>query len=744
MTSRRLWLLRALLLLPLVPLAAGRRMVTYQDAIMTHLPAKAATVEQIRAGVFPFLNPYASFGEPLAGNPNFGTFFPDMLLFLALPLPVAFGLRFALAAVLAYAGARRWARAEGFPRGSAEVAAVAFALSGVYVSTWRFFNSGLALALAPWVMAAAARLSRRAGVDAGADAGASPRRRATAELALVAALEVLAGEPVIAFMTFALALARGAAGAWRSVAWTALGLALAAAVAAPQIASTAQVYVTSTRSLAPFPYLLASSTSVTPARLLEQVTPYPFGRPDRTGEAGFTGHEHYDNHAPYLWTLHVGWITLALLLLCAQPRDRGERWWWALLALAVVLSMGRYMPGGRWIHPLLSLGGRVRFPVKWWYVVALALVPLVARAAQRWEDGPPLTRGARVRLAVALVVGLVALATLTDASGIAAVGAGASTAAVVVLWLFSSRDRRPSAEGLAWLAALTLALADVPLWRTLVDVVPDPPPRFAGGRVYERAAGEPHPLPHAPDWPPPEPATREIFRRAPRELWALTGALSGMPYAFDGDPDGIYFEGDRVVAKSIDGLPWDARAPALRASGVGYVVSAADLPPPFARLAVLGPEHGVALYRLEGGAPSVRVATRVVTAVRFQDVVPLLSRPDFDALADAVVPGPIVTILGARTDSRVDVRDERPDRLRARVDALAPAVLVWSRTFFRAWRARVDGRPAETLVADGHLLGVRVPAGAHEVDVVWSTAPVLAAVVLSLAALGVLVVLRRC
>ena len=737
MTIFRGWGLRALLAAPLVPLAAGRWMVTYQDAIMTHLPAKAATVEQVRAGVFPFLDPYASFAEPLAGNPNFGTFFPDMLAFLALPLPVAFGMRFALAAVLAYAGARRWARAEGASRGPAEVAAVAFALSGVYVSTWRFFNSGLALALAPWVMAAAARLAHRA------REGGRGRRRATAELALVAALEVLAGEPVIALMTFALALSRGAAAAWRGLAWTALGLALAGAVAAPQIASTAQVYPTSTRSLAPFPYLLASSTSVTPPRLLEQVTPYPFGRPDLTGEAGFTGHEHYDNHAPYLWTLHVGWVTLALLLVCARPLSSGERWWWALVAAAIVLSLGRYMPGGRWIHPLLSLGGRVRFPLKWWYVVALALVPLVARAAQRWEDGPPLTRGARVRLAVAALVGVVALVTVAEVSGIAAVAAGASAAAVFALWLASSRERRPSAESLAWLAAVTLALSDVPLWRTLVDVVPEAPPHFAGGRVYERAAGEPHPLPNAPEWPPPEATTREVFRRAPRELWALTGALSGMPYAFDGDPDGIYFEGDRVVAKSIDGLPWDARAPALRASGVGYVVSAAELPPPFARLAVLSPEHRVAVYRLDGAAPSVRVATRLFPAVRFQDVVPLLSRADFDPRTDAVVMVTAGTIEGTPAATRVEIDEERPTHLRARVDTPAPAVLVWSRTFFRAWRARVDGQAAETLVADGHLLGVRVPAGAHEVEVSWSAMPVVAAGVLSLAAVAVLILLRR-
>jgi hypothetical protein len=730
-TPARLWLLRALLLAPLVPLAAGRWMVTYQDAIMTHLPSKAATVEQIRAGTFPFLNPYASFGEPLAGNPNFGTFFPDMLAFLVLPLPAAFGLRFALAAVLAYAGARRWARAERASRAAAEVAAVAFALSGVYVSTWRFFNSGLALALAPWAMAAAARVAANASAP-------SPRlRRAVAELALVGGLEILAGEPVIALMALGLASVRAVAGTartGRAAVATIGGLALAGAIAAPQIAATAQVYATSTRSLAPFPYLLASNTSVTPARLLEQAVPFPFGRPDLTGEAGFTGHEHYDNHAPYLWTLHLGWVVIALLALAGG--DARARGWWGLFGVAVVLSFGRLLPGARWLHPLVSLGGRMRFPVKWWYVAALALVPLVARATDRWEAGLAVTPFARARAAVLIAAGVLALVLLRP-SGLSALGVAVSMAAAVALVFV-----RPTALGLAWLVAGTLVLCDVPLWRTLVDVVPTAPPQFAGGRVFERAAAEAHPLPHGRDWPPPDATTRETFRRAPRELWALTGALGGMAYAFDGDPDGIYFEGDRVVAKSIDALPWPDRAPALRAAGVGYVVATEDLPAPYARVAALDPDRGVVLSRLEGAAPSVRVATRIFPVKQFSDVVALFVRPDFDPLTNAVVMG-TGTIRGTALPSTVEVTDERATTLRAHVVAAAPAVVVWSRTFFHAWRARVDGAPAEVIVADGHLVGVAVPAGAHDVAIDWSPVPVIVGGAVSLAALGVLLLLRR-
>ena len=76
------------------------------------------------------------------------------------------------------------------------------------------------------------------------------------------------------------------------------------------------------------------------------------------------------------------------------------------------------LPGAKLLHPIVSLGGRMRFPVKWWYVVALLLVPLVARAAARWEeDGAP--RGAaRWRLAVAAVLGAVLLLVVVRPTGI--------------------------------------------------------------------------------------------------------------------------------------------------------------------------------------------------------------------------------------------------------------------------------------------------------------------------------------
>ncbi|HEY2945863.1 MAG TPA: hypothetical protein VGN09_25760, partial [Vicinamibacteria bacterium] len=502
MSARTLLVLRLVFALALLPLAAGVLIVTYQDASMTHLPGKRATVEMVRAGTFPFLQPYASFGQPLAGNPNFGTFFPDTLLFLVLPLSVAFGAHFALAAAAGFVGARRWARAEGIDSAPADVAAFAFVLSGVFVSTWKFYNSGMALAVAPWVVASAARLAR----------GGSPRRGAVA-LGLSGALEVLAGEPVIALLTFLLAGGRVVAASARGLvrprlSGLARGLLLAALLSAPQLLLTGQIFHGSSREQRPFPFVTATGTSVHPVRALEQVMPFPFGRPDLTGPAGFTGHAWFDNHSPYLWTLHLGWATLALLLLFGRPRTGPERGFYAVAALAAMLSLGKYLPFAKKLYPFLSLDGRIRFPVKWWYVVALCLVPLVGWAAQRWHRGERANRGS-VEAAAAMLVAFIAVAVVHGAgTRLAWAGIAASAAGVmVIVW----RRGAPSLGLLAAAIAVPLALGHLPLPLAVLDRPSAPPPRLTGGRVYERIRdADAHP-PGASTQP--EATTREVFRR---------------------------------------------------------------------------------------------------------------------------------------------------------------------------------------------------------------------------------------
>jgi hypothetical protein len=276
-------------------------------------------------------------------------------------------------------------------------------------------------------------------------------------------------------------------------------------------------------------------------------------------------------------------------------------------------------------------------------------------------------------------------------------GVAISAAAACTLLV---RRRVPALGPVALAIALSLAVAHLPLLLAVLDRPFAAPPRLTGGRVYERIRdADPHPLGAAVQ---AETATREVFRRVAPELWAVSGGLSGVGYAFDRDPDGSYSDDDRALRKQIDDASWPERAELLRRSGVRYVVTDDTLGVPYREAAVLSERHQVRLYALDEPAPAVR----------------------FDA-------------------GRIVSREEGPARLAASIEAPSGGTLVWSRSYFRAWRAMVDGRAVEPVAAEGHLVGVPVPPGARDVEVSWSRAPLATGVALSFVGMAGALLLRR-
>jgi uncharacterized membrane protein YfhO len=63
------------------------------------------------------------------------------------------------------------------------------------------------------------------------------------------------------------------------------------------------------------------------------------------------------------------------------------------------------------------------------------------------------------------------------------------------------------------------------------------------------------------------------------------------------------------------------------------------------------------------------------------------------------------------------------DRAAAVVDADGEGYVIFSRTYFAAWRARLDGRDVTVSVANARDLAVAVPAGRHRVEFSWDEAP---------------------
>jgi uncharacterized membrane protein YfhO len=85
-------------------------------------------------------------------------------------------------------------------------------------------------------------------------------------------------------------------------------------------------------------------------------------------------------------------------------------------------------------------------------------------------------------------------------------------------------------------------------------------------------------------------------------------------------------------------------------------------------------------------------------------------------------------------------------RVTAHVDAAAPGWVVIAQTYYHPWRAYVDGQPVHLWRANYAFQAVEVPAGSHELALVYEDQRFSIGVVISLAALlacAALLVLAR-
>jgi hypothetical protein len=134
----------------------------FRDNFSTHYPMKYVSATAFRAGEIPYWNPSDGGGQPLAGNPNALTFYPDNVLYLFLPAHMAFNLHFLLHLALAWFAMRALADSL-LSRGhdgeqelvkraghdSARFAAWLYVLSGAVITACAFYNLIVAAALIP-------------------------------------------------------------------------------------------------------------------------------------------------------------------------------------------------------------------------------------------------------------------------------------------------------------------------------------------------------------------------------------------------------------------------------------------------------------------------------------------------------------------------------------------------------------------------------------------------------------------
>jgi hypothetical protein len=309
----------------------------FRDNFSTHYPIKVLSAAAFRAGEVPWWNFADGGGQPLAGNPNTLTFYPDNFLYLLLPAHVAFNLHFLIHLVLG------WMAMRGLTRSS--FGAWLWVLSGAAISALSFYNLITAIALVPLAFLAV-------------------ERRSATKLGLAFGLLALAGEPVTIVATAIAVLilitrrredAKIEFGSFASSRLRVIivSLFIAIVIAAPQLIAYAEIAGEVERAHG-YSAQTVLNASFDPLRLIELLAG-PFIRID----------------APHLFpSLILGLIVLPSIL----RRSR----YTLVAALMLFFALGTFNPIVRAAVESISVLRIGRFPEKFSLVMCAALVVLAA------------------------------------------------------------------------------------------------------------------------------------------------------------------------------------------------------------------------------------------------------------------------------------------------------------------------------------------------------------------------------
>jgi len=759
--------------LPLVPEILGARRLVFRDAQITHWPWRRVAVAELSAGRVPFVNASASGGEPFLANPNAVLLYPTMLLEKVLPPASAFNLHYLLHVLWAFLGARLLARRLGIAPGAAFFSGVAFAFSGIVMSyASAFANSGAAASWLPWCASAVLGVVRAR--------GASEILRAGAAAAIAFGLQLLAGEPALSALTllFAAFLAaaeiaasredRGAAARGLAAGGILAGIG-AAAIASPLLLPLSAVFPLTYRGQHLYSERAFGASPFLPWRAVEWLFPRFDGDPG----ALFSGaHWQYALHKGdliYIWCVTLGVLPIAAVAIACLKRDFWSprtAWLSAGTVVTFLFALGPAFPLFR-ILGSASLLRRLRYPIKFYLLTTLCVSLLAGFAAERLRPTP--ARAGRRAMAVVLALVVVFVSALVAAgpggfldrtvlpylAGIAAPAEellpairrnlagdalfGLLATAVLALVLFSRRPIRGQNHLLA-LAALLLAFPwALPLFVSADERDLARPPAVSaaireGGGIYVSpqlpefnvlASGTRH-----PELPP---RVVKLARVQIEELVPATGAPFGVRYVFDADPDGSYGWYNRLAEEALAASAPQEQSRLLRLYGARWLVhdqgeGRPDFEP-VTGFAVAG--RRLVLSQARAPLPQIRWAGRAWRRGSLSGALELVRSDRFDPESDVVLPGAADSAAPREAGrARVEVERAGPAEAAATVEAEQPGNLIFSRTYFKSWKAKVDGRDAPLLVANARDLAVAVPAGRHRVEFSYDRAPFLRGVVL--------------
>jgi hypothetical protein len=709
-TPGRLALVIGLLLFALYPgVLLGTHTFFYQDFGLFTYPIAHYAHESFWRGELPLWNPLNNCGVPFLAQWNTSVCYPLSLIYMLLPLPWSLNIfclgHLVFAGTGMYLLAHRWTQNQL----AASIAGLAFSLNGLMLNCLLWTSNLAALSWQPLVILSVERAWQQGG----------SRRIALA--ALAGAVQMLSGAPeIILFTWIILAILWLCEVRRKSVP---LGPSLRRLTAmVTMVAGLAAVQIL------PFLDLLAHSERDS-SYAAADTWPMPlwgfanFVVPQFHASQSVLGTYHL--HGQY-WTksyyLGVGVLILALAGMWRERRLR--TWLLGGTALAgLVLALGNAGFVYAWLKQVVPAIGFARYPIKFVALPVFAIPLLAAYGFSSLQSGSPESsrRGQRSLILLGGVLLLVAGGTLWAArcfpkpeeswpvtwqSALSRMVFLASFIAAVcgLLRARTLRLRGLLALAVAALVGLDLTAAGLRLHPTVVT----------------RAFG---PLEFNMSFRPRLGEARALVSQWAKAWFNQAG--TGDPIFYCVGIRGALFENSNLLEgiPKVDGfcsLPLKEHVEVFSVLNGGTNLLVKSLADFLGVAQVTAPNNLFAWQSRSNFMPLVTAGQRPLFAGE-TEILQAVATDDFEPRREVYLPTTARAEVRATNaaNARITSTQWAAQHVRFSVEATTPAMVVIAQSFYHNWRSFVDGHPVRLWRANHAFQALEVPAGRHEVTLVY-------------------------
>jgi hypothetical protein len=722
-----------------------------RDSTLLEVPTRKICAQLLREGNFALWTDAHGNGQPFLANPKNAVFYPTTLLYLVLPLFTAFKLHYLVHVLLGWIGLYYLCKSYSLSLKASFMGASFFIFSGIYLSSFEFYNHIASLAWMFWILLVLGRDSKSA-------------LKKLVSLAILWSLLILSGTPHVIVLAIVFSLLQSAfapEGGKRKIILALTSLAIAALICAAQLLPSFELTRQADRE--------AVNMSEWPLELVQLANlafPDILGNDRTPGHAEFWGRHLFDRQSPLYYSLYVGFGALLLFIIgLKKPWDR--RRWFLLTAFVLffLLSSGKYLP----FYPLLKsipYFSTIRYPVKFLTgsllsLCLLAAIGFDAMLAEREPAKRRLPAGIiaavtglvlffifRGRL-VALLRDLFVMDDLQSVRDLAHSLFYGFLAFAVFLGLYYTLTRLPAKKALLSWMFLALAVFDIASVNKSINPVA-PASAFSGpsilgalpapSRVY-RNAYIPEEL---------KKTERDLFkiqRYQRRTLYPYTGMGEGIDYIYNNDFYGLYSrEYNRlleIVKKSSD----EDLEKFLNEARCDYAIIP-KLPKKAGVGAVIVEGFPFDFRKMDRPTSPVFLVRRTVRVRTLEEKVGVFLGKKFDPEETALVENDVELNNSGPTDppDAVVLTKQNQGEFQARVKASLETIGVFPGNYAKGWRASIDGKPARVFKVNFSSKGVLFSPGEHEITLKYFPKSFQAGLMISLfsiIALAVILVFAR-